>query len=182
MENLKKMIPDPVRVDVGGERLEITPIKVRELPALVRSLGPLAPIISKLGKCLDDVGDKKNQAEEVIARADQEVASLLGDMGGKKSQAEAVIADILSSHADKAGNLLDAVAVCLRKDRSWVDDLDLDELVMLVGKVLEVNADFFARRLLPAFTRVIDMVTEAIGEPQSMGLSGPDIDSEMSLA
>lgn len=163
MKNISKIVPDPVRVDVQGERLEIAPIKVRELPALVSTLGPLLPLLGELGDCLDDAPGKKD------------------DASGKKEKVKGLVMELLASHADKAGNLVSAVGICLRKDRAWVDELDLDDLAMLVGKVLEVNADFFAQRLLPALTRAIDGVTGAIGGPQSMGSLEQDINSETYL-
>lgn len=46
MQTLEKIAPIPVKVDVAGERLCITPIKTRELPPMMRAV---APILSELG-------------------------------------------------------------------------------------------------------------------------------------
>lgn len=64
---------------------------------------------------------------------------------------------LLASGADVSALLLvhsesviAATAIGLRIPRAEVDDFDLDDLVLAAAKVMEVNADFFARRVLPA--------------------------------
>src|SRR5574340_1578082 len=56
-------------------------------------------------------------------------------------------------------SLIKAVAIGARLERAFVDDLELDELLNLAAAVLEVNADFFVRRLAPA----LDLAVERIG-------------------
>lgn len=75
--------------------------------------------------------------------------------------------DILGALAANADSLVAAVAIGSRKDRAWVDDLDLDDLVALAGAVLEVNADFFVHRVLPGLTKAVEGVTGAVGRTQS---------------
>lgn len=72
--------------------------------------------------------------------------------------------DILGALAANADSLVAAVAIGSRKDRAWVDDLDLDDLVALAGAVLEVNADFFVHRVLPGLTKAMEGVTGAVGQ------------------
>jgi hypothetical protein len=45
--------------------------------------------------------------------------------------------------------LLSAIAIAVGKPRSWVDDLAADEAIVLAAKVIEVNADFFTRTVMP---------------------------------
>lgn len=51
-----------------------------------------------------------------------------------------------------------AVAIGARLERAFVDDLELDELLNLAAAVLEVNVDFFVRRLAPAFNLAVGRI------------------------
>ena len=75
--------------------------------------------------------------------------------------------DIMGALATNADSLVAAVAIGSRKDRAWVDELELDDLVALAGAVLEVNADFFVHRVLPGLTKAVEGVTGAVGRTQS---------------
>lgn len=63
--------------------------------------------------------------------------------------------DLFSEHGD---NLLSAIAIALKKPRQWVDELSADEAILVSAKVIEVNADFFARTVIP---RVNDLFQAA---------------------
>jgi len=63
--------------------------------------------------------------------------------------------DLFSEHGD---NLLSAIAIALKKPRHWVDELSADEAILVSAKVIEVNADFFARTVIP---RVNDLFQAA---------------------
>ena len=119
MKELEKIAPIPVRVDVGGERISITPIKTRELPAMMRAVSPILTEIQR--------------------------------------------GDIVAALAANADALIDAVATGARLERSWVNGLDVDDLVILAGAVIESNADFFVRRVMPILTAAIESVTRAVG-------------------
>lgn len=54
--------------------------------------------------------------------------------------------------------LLSAMAIALRKPRAWVDELSADEAILVTAKVIEVNADFFAKTVIP---RVNDLFQAA---------------------
>jgi len=53
---------------------------------------------------------------------------------------------LFGRHGD---DLLTAVAIAVGKPRAWVDELAADEAILLAAKVIEVNADFFTRTVLP---------------------------------
>lgn len=48
-----------------------------------------------------------------------------------------------------AEDLIEALAVATDKPNDWIGELNLDEIVRLTRAVVEVNADFFARTVLP---------------------------------
>ena len=128
MESLEKIAPIPVRLDVAGERLSLTPIKTKELPALMKHIMPVF--------------------------------------------AEIATGDIIGALMANADATIEATAVCVRKDRAWLDALDLDDLVRVAGAAMEVNAGFFASAILPVLTDVIERVKEALGPKQSTPSQG----------
>lgn len=102
--------PVPVALVVADEALELTPLKVGELPAFTRAIRPFA---ERLG-------------------TEPDWLALLAEYG------ESVLA---------------AIAVASRRPRPWIDDLELDEAIRLAEALLEVNADFFVRRVSPQIAR-----------------------------
>ena len=57
--------------------------------------------------------------------------------------------DWLTLFGERGDDLLSAIAIAVKKPRAWVDDLAADEAILLAAKVMEVNADFFTRTVLP---------------------------------
>lgn len=57
--------------------------------------------------------------------------------------------DWLRLFGEHGDDLLSAIAIAVKKPREWVDDLAADEALMLAAKVMEVNADFFTRTVIP---------------------------------
>lgn len=103
--------PLPVSIEIRGETLDLTPLRVGELPAFVRAIRPFA---EQLTTAIDWLG-------------------------------------ICADHGE---SLLEAVALASRRPRLWVDGLALDEAIRLAEALLEVNADFFVRRVSPEIDRV----------------------------
>ena len=57
--------------------------------------------------------------------------------------------DWLALFGERGDNLLSAIAIAVAKPRAWVDDLPADEAILLAAKMIEVNADFFTRTVMP---------------------------------
>lgn len=57
--------------------------------------------------------------------------------------------DWIALFGERGDDLLSAIAIAVGKPRSWVDDLAADEAIVLAAKVIEVNADFFTRTVMP---------------------------------
>ena len=57
--------------------------------------------------------------------------------------------DWLTLFGERGDDLLSAIAIAVAKPRQWVDDLAADEAILLAAKVIEVNADFFTRTVMP---------------------------------
>ena len=45
--------------------------------------------------------------------------------------------------------MLTAIGIAVKRPREWVDDLAADDALLLAAKVMEVNADFFTRTVIP---------------------------------
>lgn len=57
--------------------------------------------------------------------------------------------DWLALFGERGDDLLSAIAIAIGKPRTWVDELSADEAILLAAKVIEVNADFFSRTVMP---------------------------------
>lgn len=70
--------------------------------------------------------------------------------------------DWLSLFGEHGDELLTAVSIAIGKPRAWVDALDADEAILLVAKVIEVNADFFTRTVMPRLDGLIAQTSAAV--------------------
>ena len=81
--------------------------------------------------------------------------------------------DWLALFGEQGDDLLAAIAIAVAKPRQWVDDLAADEAILLAAKVIEVNADFFTRTVLPKldglFTRAKGLVPATAAAPVESG-------------
>ena len=81
--------------------------------------------------------------------------------------------DWLTLLGEQGDDLLAAIAIAVAKPRQWVDDLAADEAILLAAKVIEVNADFFTRTVLPKldglFTRAKGLVPATAAAPVESG-------------
>lgn len=57
--------------------------------------------------------------------------------------------DWLALFGEHGDDLLTAVSIAIGKPRAWVDALDADEAILVAAKVIEVNANFFTRTVMP---------------------------------
>ncbi|MCK4165031.1 hypothetical protein HFK89_21870 [Ralstonia pseudosolanacearum] len=76
-------------------------------------------------------------------------------------QLKAPSIDWLGLFIEHGDDLLQAVAIAADKPRAWVDGLAADEAILLAAKVVEVNADFFTRTVLPRLDGLFARVTQA---------------------
>ena len=71
--------------------------------------------------------------------------------------------DWLTLFGERGDDLLSAIAIAVGKPRQWVDDLAADDAILLAAKVIEVNADFFTRTVMPKldglFTQAKNLAT-----------------------
>lgn len=76
--------------------------------------------------------------------------------------------DWLALFGERGDDLLTAVSIAVGKPRAWVDALDADQAILLAAKVIEVNADFFTRTVMPRIDVLIERTsTVAAGSTPS---------------
>lgn len=66
--------------------------------------------------------------------------------------------DWLALFGERGDDLLSAIAIAVGKPRTWVSELATDEAILLVAKVIEVNADFFTRTVIPKLDSLFGQV------------------------
>jgi len=76
------------------------------------------------------------------------ITPAMKDMGGGPI-------DWLTLFGERGDDLLTAIGIAIGKPRDWIDALDADEAVLLTAKVIEVNADFFTRTVMPRINGLI---------------------------
>ena len=79
--------------------------------------------------------------------------------------------DWLALMGERGDDLLAAIAIAVGKPRTWVDELAADEAILLAAKVIEVNADFFTRTVLPRLDGLFGTLTQPLD--QSHGVKAP---------
>lgn len=97
-----------------------------------------------------------------------EIASMVGDDAKQQD-----IPSLIARHYD---DLVALVCVACPVQRAHIDDMHLDDFVSLVGAVIEVNADFFTKSLLPTMKGVFGSLREKV-LPALSNLSGPTASS-----
>ena len=79
----------------------------------------------------------------------------------------------LELFGERGDDLLAAISIAVGKPRDWVDDLAADDAILLAAKVIEVNADFFTRTVLPK----LDGLFSTVNLPAGMPVSGSIVSS-----
>lgn len=116
---LEVLEPAGSSVTYRGERIEVRPLTIGQLPKLVRTARPVVNAVLALQSLPED-SDSDGFIDLLL--------NLIGDHG------EAVYA---------------AAAHCIDRPVDWVSKGALDEFVVLAKALVEVNRDFFVQKLAP---------------------------------
>jgi hypothetical protein len=92
--------------------------------------------------------------------------SSIRNIKSKEEIRDALTTIILSNPTE----LLAVIGICINRPVEWIESLEIDELLELAIKVIEVNLDFFTLRVLPAVLRALGRVKEA--EQRSLDIAG----------
>lgn len=91
---------------------------------------------------------KFGELSKVIKLTDGLLGAVVGAMKYKQDIVY-VIKTIIGDNGDQVAELL---ALSSKQSVEWVNDLEVDEAIELFTAVIEVNADFFIRKVLPQMT------------------------------
>jgi len=69
--------------------------------------------------------------------------------------------DWLRLFGERGDDLLSAIAIAVGRPRTWLDELAADDAILLAAKVIEVNADFFTRTVIPKLGNVFAPLNRA---------------------
>ncbi len=122
----------------------------------INTLAPQPERLVIAGKDIDILPVKVGQLPRLLAAI-------------KPILAELTAGDMMAALSAQPDQSLEAIAILCGQPRTWLDDLDMDDLVKLAGVCLEVNADFFVRRLAPAIQTASQRLT-----PIMAGLTLPN--------
>lgn len=77
--------------------------------------------------------------------------------------------DVMAALATQADAVIEATAIGAGIPRAELEESTVDVLVDLASRVIEVNADFFVQRVLPAIAAAADRINaiSAISHPSS---------------
>lgn len=118
-QDLDILDPAPVEVAYRGERLEIRPLTIGQIPKVVRLARPII---------------------DALLDAD------LGDTGGDDGDIVALVLRMVGDHGEAAAQ---AAAVITGRPVDWIEGGHAAEFALLARSVYEVNRDFFAQALAP---------------------------------
>lgn len=135
-DDMLTVIPEPIVAKIKGETIQVRQIKVGQLPKAMRIAHPFYEQLKSL----------KDQA----LKAEKEGKPFTYGM------------DFYKLVMENAEPILEMVALLTNKDRAWVDDLEVDELVALFSAIVEVNLDFFIQRVLPSLSGLVTGAAEQI--------------------
>jgi hypothetical protein len=104
---------------------------------------PIAASVDFCGKAYPITPMKVGQLPK-FARAIKGIE--FGDLAALENGDIGAIMGLIADHGE---SIIDAASVASGIDRAVIEDAESDEMILLVATVMRVNADFFARRLLP---------------------------------
>lgn len=96
----------------------------------------------------------------------------LKDAAQKNGGTSLDLYQLVFEHGD---SVLEIVALLTGKDKAWVEDMDVDELVALFSAIVEVNLDFFIQRVLPSLSKLV----EGLNAPVKISVPGGQTPSSL---
>ena len=149
-------------VTVAGQTITVKPLTFGQLPKATKLLQPVIKALRASGAIGANPTSDTEKPEGAPGKGDR------------------LAIDFISSWVDTVAaggeDLLALVGYAIDKPRDWFDALSMDDGVALVRAVVEVNGDFFGRRVLPM------LIAQEDGEKSSPSSSQPGTDAPTSTA
>lgn len=118
-------------LQVAGKTLTINRIRMRQLPRVLELVLPMKDLLMK--------SKPNGQAKHLQKASNFDIPTLMMKHGNDLVQ---LIAEI-QAHGNEG------------VDADWVADLEIDEMINLTSKVLEINLDFFILRVVPSLSQAL---------------------------
>lgn len=158
MEELKKsdlevILPrDDNKVKLNdGTEIIVGRMKMRQLTDVLTAAGPMLDDLKEQGK--KQLGIQL----PVIGKLDSDLAA--PTVSADRAADPVGQTDILGLIEKHGLTLTKTVAILIDKPLVWVGDLEMDEMIRVTTKVLEVNLDFFIQRVFPELSGVLSGLT-----------------------
>ena len=134
----------PATATFRGEAIAVLPLKLGQWPAFLRCLKPMLPQLSGAFTALE---------------------------AGNDTAVGMLVVDLIAEHGD---SLYDAVAIATDKPVDWIRDTDdMGGLIEVVTTMLMVNADFFARQVVPHLAGLPAQLRSLTGIGQTLSTNSP---------
>lgn len=89
------------------------------------------------------------------------VIEILSGFGSEVNLDNLTAGDIVNLLMKNQGeDLFELMCMSSGKDKEWLDELEADEGIELLIKVVEQNMDFFNKKLIPSITRFSKTITD----------------------
>lgn len=147
--DLMKMITTkPATIDIYGEQVEIRALRVKQIPEI---LVIAAPYYDKLTALLKESKDFRAKVEKAVKDGTEVPTDAPFDLSNL---------DFYNLVSGNINNVVQLIALLSGRSKEWVEELELDHVVMLFLAIVEVNTDFFIKRLLPLLSEVMAEVIQ----------------------
>lgn len=133
--SLETLIREPKIIVIGDEKLEITQIRTKHIPAVMRTAFPIFGMLAALEK-------EKESKKEKDSKKDKDAE--------KDKDPEVDILTLITEHSE---SVIDLVAIGTGKSVEWVGELEIDAMIEVTSAVIEVNALFFVNVVLPMLAK-----------------------------
>ena len=153
--DLEILFPDGVSIKVGTEEVKVMPFTFGQLPFVMKRLVPLVRVFSTSGVLSFGKDEKGSQTIELAKNWPMYILDVLAE-GGEP--------------------LMELVAYTVGKQRSWMDTVQTDEGIALVKALVEVNSDFFSKKVLPTLP---GMKTTVLSGGETSQVSSSQVDTAL---
>ncbi len=95
-----------------------------------------------------------------LAKFAKAIKPVMGKISGiefTQDQIANLIVDLMIDHSD---NLLEMISIATKLTKEQVEDLDPDVFLEIVAAIIEVNSDFFIRKVLPMIAKTMSGSTD----------------------
>lgn len=72
--------------------------------------------------------------------------------------------DLVALLTEGGEDIFKLMCLATNKDRKWLDTLEAEDGINLLAVVVEVNYDFFTRKLSPLLVNKLDVISKLVGQ------------------